>query len=149
MTINYKAFEGATPGPWVTFPQHSMGRGIVCQRFGKDGNGEGYIALTDITPDGADIKPPNSETGLARYDSEMAVACANARLIAAAPTLLSDHKRMSAEIERLREALKHVRAIIVDGALTGFNCHSGDWAERLFLSQGVTRAALASSSDQS
>ena len=45
--------------------------------------------------------------------------------------------------DRLRAALVHVRGIIKDGALTGFNCPDGDWTERLFASQGLTHAALA------
>lgn len=46
------------------------------------------------------------------------------------------------QLEQAREALELVRSIIADGALTGFNCHSGDWAERLFKSQAVTFTAL-------
>ncbi len=45
----------------------------------------------------------------------------------------------------LREALKLVRGIIVEAAMTGFNCHDGDWAERLFVSQGATHDALVRS----
>lgn len=45
-------------------------------------------------------------------------------------------------LEAMREALKHVREIIKDGALVGFNCHDGDWAQRLFASQAVTFASL-------
>lgn len=39
-------------------------------------------------------------------------------------------------------ALKNVQKIISEGAMTGFNCHDGDWAERLFTSQQVTSAAI-------
>jgi hypothetical protein len=53
---------------------------------------------------------------------------ANINLIAAAPDML--------------EALLHVRKIIAEGALTGFNCHDGDWAERLFASQQMTSVAV-------
>lgn len=53
---------------------------------------------------------------------------ANARLIAAAPELY--------------EALKAVHALIVEGSMTGFNCHSGDWADRLYRSQWETSEAL-------
>lgn len=53
---------------------------------------------------------------------------ANIALICAAPDLL--------------EALIKVRAIIVDAAMTGFNCHEGDWAERLFASQADSAAAV-------
>ncbi len=56
--------------------------------------------------------------------------------------LLDDNARIGLQLEQAREALELVRSIIADGALTGFNCHSGDWAERLFKSQAVTFAAL-------
>lgn len=55
---------------------------------------------------------------------------ANATLIAAAPELV--------------EALKLVRSIITEGAAVGFNpMIGGDWAERLYLSQRDTHAALS------
>lgn len=50
---------------------------------------------------------------------------------------------MSTQSELLA-ALKNVRQIISDGALTGFNCHDGDWAERLFASQAQSSAAIKS-----
>jgi hypothetical protein len=43
----------------------------------------------------------------------------------------------------LLAALLNVRKIISEGAATGFNCHDGDWAERLFASQAMTTAAIA------
>jgi len=46
--------------------------------------------------------------------------------------------------DALVNALENVRRIIAEGALTGFNYKDGDWAERLFESQQVTSAALAS-----
>ncbi len=55
-------------------------------------------------------------------------AAANARLIAAAPKMLN--------------ALRNVQKIITEAAWTGFNCHDGDWPERLFASQQVTSDAL-------
>lgn len=42
----------------------------------------------------------------------------------------------------MMEAIKHVHSIIGEAAETGFNCHDGDWAERLFASQAKTFAAL-------
>jgi hypothetical protein len=56
---------------------------------------------------------------------------ANARLMAASPDMYA--------------ALLNVRAIISEGAATGFNWKDGDWAERLFASQQVTSAALKKS----
>lgn len=35
------------------------------------------------------------------------------------------------------EALRDVHALIHEAASTGFYCHDGDWAERLFRSQGA------------
>lgn len=53
---------------------------------------------------------------------------ANGRVAAAAPELLS--------------GLELVRSIIAEAAMTGFNCHDGDWAERLFASQAITFDAV-------
>ncbi|MCO5092093.1 hypothetical protein [Bosea sp. (in: a-proteobacteria)] len=39
-------------------------------------------------------------------------------------------------------ALVLVRGIIVEAAMTGFNCHDGDWAERLYVSQAATHEAV-------
>ncbi len=41
------------------------------------------------------------------------------------------------------EALRNVHKIICEAAMTGFNCHDGDWAERLFASQQKTHGALS------
>lgn len=46
-------------------------------------------------------------------------------------------------LRELIEAMLEVRGCIKDAAMTGFNIHDGDWATRLFESQGRTRAALA------
>lgn len=39
-------------------------------------------------------------------------------------------------------ALRNVQKIIAEGAMTGFNCHDGGWAEKLFFSQQMTSAAI-------
>lgn len=44
---------------------------------------------------------------------------------------------------QMLSALLKVRKIISEGAMTGFNCHDGDWAKRLYESQQVTSAAIA------
>jgi hypothetical protein len=64
------------------------------------------------------------------YDPRTGVGLSDARLIAAAPQML--------------EALRNVQKLISEAAMTGFNCHDGDWAERLFASQQVTSAAIKS-----
>jgi hypothetical protein len=53
---------------------------------------------------------------------------ANARLIAAAPDML--------------EALLEVRNLVREASATGFNCHDGDWAERLFYNQAKVSEAI-------
>lgn len=45
--------------------------------------------------------------------------------------------------DELLAALVHVRSIIVEAANTGFNWADGDWAERLFASQGPSFDAVA------
>lgn len=46
------------------------------------------------------------------------------------------------DISQALVALLNVRKLITEAAMTGFNCHDGDWAERLFASQAVTSAAI-------
>lgn len=46
------------------------------------------------------------------------------------------------KLEEHRKALEHVRAIISEGAMVGFNPLEGTWAERLYASQGMTHAVL-------
>lgn len=45
--------------------------------------------------------------------------------------------------EEMARALEHVRAIIADAAMTGFNYNDGNWVERLYASQAITHAALS------
>lgn len=54
---------------------------------------------------------------------------ADGHLMTAAPDLLA--------------ALQHVRKLIVEGAMTGFNYKDGDWAEKLFNSQALSHAAVS------
>lgn len=51
------------------------------------------------------------------------------------------HQHSSTDRDMLA-ALQAVNKIISEGALTGFNCHDGDWAERLFHSQQATSRAI-------
>jgi hypothetical protein len=46
------------------------------------------------------------------------------------------------EVQLLIDSIKLVRGCIIDGCPSGFNPLEGDWADRLFLSQGVTYDAL-------
>lgn len=45
-------------------------------------------------------------------------------------------------IAELEAALSTTHKLIVEAAMTGFNCHDGDWVERLFANQGSINAAL-------
>ena len=53
---------------------------------------------------------------------------ADARLIAAAPELY--------------EALERTNGLVAEAAMTGFNFHDGNWAERLFENQATISNAL-------
>lgn len=45
--------------------------------------------------------------------------------------------------DQMKAAIEHVRAIIIEGAQVGFNpMLGGDWAQRLFESQAITKRAL-------
>ena len=46
------------------------------------------------------------------------------------------------EVQQLVDSIKLVRQCIIDGCPSGFNTLEGDWADRLFASQGVTYDAL-------
>ena len=41
-------------------------------------------------------------------------------------------------VQEAYDALKQVNKIVSEAATEGFNCHAGDWAERLFYSQQAT-----------
>ena len=55
--------------------------------------------------------------------------------------LIEYYEKQNKELEY---ALKSVQGLISEAAETGFNCHEGDWAERLFYSQRETSEALKS-----
>lgn len=46
--------------------------------------------------------------------------------------------------DALAKALSAVNVLIAEAAMTGFNCHDGDWAQRLYDSQQETSRAIAS-----
>lgn len=65
----------------------------------------------------------------------------------------ADHERMTRQNaergrERLRAALIATRKLVSEAAMTGFNCHDGDWAERLFANQASISAALAAADEK-
>ena len=51
--------------------------------------------------------------------------------------------RAANSFDAMLAALKEPRALVVEAAMTGFNCHDGDWAERLFRNQGSLTNAIA------
>jgi hypothetical protein len=51
--------------------------------------------------------------------------------------------RAANSFDAMLEALNTTRALVAEAAMTGFNCHDGDWAERLFRNQGSLTAAIA------
>ena len=55
---------------------------------------------------------------------------------------LNENERLEGKNKELDGALKNVQSLISEGAKEGFNCHKGDWAERLFHSQQRTSKAL-------
>lgn len=109
----------STPGPWKV---ESFGSPRVLATDEKgawpvcDIRGWGHLTGHGVGALGLDPKVA------------AAIQDANARLIAAAPDML--------------EALRNVQQIIAAAAMVGFNCHDGDWADRLFLSQQKTSAAI-------
>jgi len=46
------------------------------------------------------------------------------------------------EIAAFREVISTTRKLVAEAALTGFNCHDGDWAERLFFNQQSLSKAI-------
>lgn len=103
-----------TPGPWKAETPRFGYQAV--RQDPENWDGHGYRLICSV---------PQSVEGT--HYGEMFRA--NATLIAASPDLLA--------------ALKHVRAIISEAAMTGFNWRDGDWADRLFASQAMTHAAVA------
>lgn len=50
--------------------------------------------------------------------------------------------RLNARVDELQEALLVTRKLVSEAAMTGFNYHDGDWAERLFANQANITSAL-------
>ena len=53
-----------------------------------------------------------------------------------------DYDSLMDDVIELEAALRNVHKLICEGAEEGFNCHIGDWAERLFRSNQKTSEAL-------
>jgi hypothetical protein len=56
--------------------------------------------------------------------------------------LPADHAASFVRIAALEKALLTTRALVVEGAVVGFNCHDGDWADRLYKNNGNISRAL-------
>lgn len=112
---------GPTPGPWELVEATEHHGPYVVSVYGSD-VADCYCMSN---PMAASVRNGGTSYPINLCGDE---AHANARLIAAAPELL--------------DSLVKVRALIVEAAMTGFNCHDGDWAERLFASQSFTHDAV-------
>jgi hypothetical protein len=108
-----------TPGPWEFVPGDEYHGPYVTSEFGST-----ICDCYTMTEPG----PLSFERKRRPVPFLHEMAEPNARLIAAAPDMLA--------------ALRNVRALISEAAMTGFNCKDGDWAERLFLSQQTTSRAI-------
>lgn len=116
---DYAGRSGAhTPGPWFYGISYEPERGPVPFDYESPGYYE--------------------NSGILAADGTTVVGCGeytifnspeDARLMVAAPDMLA--------------ALKIVNTLIAEASMTGFNCHDGDWAERLFHSQQATSKAIA------
>ncbi len=58
------------------------------------------------------------------------------------PHCVCDHCLLKYAAPDMLAALRNVQKLIAEASMTGFNCHDGEWAERLFFSQQVTSAAI-------
>lgn len=105
-----------TKGPWK-IKQGSSYEGEICTIYLTE---PGYVTIASSNC--------LSGKGVAGLEELAEEAQANARLIAAAPDML--------------EALEYTRNIIREGLEVGFNPLHGDWADRLFESQGMTTKAI-------
>ena len=49
---------------------------------------------------------------------------------------------MLAEYDAMLATIRDTRALVTEGAMTGFNCKEGNWAERLFINQAKLSDAI-------
>lgn len=115
-----------SPLPWQVQPYTGPpdeGIGIISLRGGGsyDQPTNGLVAIATLMPTEIDA----NDTSRAQANAELIVKSVNAL-----PVLV--------------KALEEVRKIISEGAMEGFNPKVGDWAERLFASQGMTNEVLKS-----
>jgi hypothetical protein len=104
-----------TEGPWQIMPEE-VDRDYI--RIRGTRLGQRYKIANVLTP---------THPGVSSKEAEETRA--NAALIVTSPRLLA--------------CIKDIRIIISDGAQLGFNCKEGDWADRLFKSQGVSYKIVA------
>lgn len=117
-----KPITEPTPGSWEYVPSTEHHGPYVTSEFGST-ICDCYV-MSD--PSGASVRNGGTSKPI-HHLHEMADP--NARLIAAAPAMLA--------------ALRNVQKLISEAAMTGFNCHDGNWAERLFFSQQMTSDAIS------
>ncbi|GJE77214.1 hypothetical protein [Methylorubrum suomiense] len=109
-----------TPGPWDYVPGNKQHGPYVTSDYGST------ICDCYVLSEPHSVWSAHKLREPVSFMAEMAEP--NARLIAASPEML--------------EALIAVNRLISEAAMTGFNCHDGDWAERLFFSQQATSGAI-------
>lgn len=84
-----------------------------------------------------------------RFDALLNVLCPGnaspwvmARVEAGAQDQAEAYAALIAAAPKMYDALAAVNRLIAEAAMTGFNCHDGDWAQRLYDSQQETSTAL-------
>lgn len=73
-------------------------------------------------------------------DAAMAEEIASQRVLV--NSLRAELATLRASAERMEAALKQIHGLVCEAAMVGFNCADGDWAERMFLSQADSIAAI-------
>ena len=96
---------------------------------------DGWTAKQDMSGGYAILDQNGWALATIHYDYRFTCNATNyhrAAMLSAAPDMLT--------------ALTAVNKLVSEAAMTGFNCHDGNWAERLFQSQQATSRAIKKAS---